>query len=506
MCGIITLPRASGASPIASYWIQDASNVDFIIACKDGQRICKLQIERTEEGKAGQIPVLTLYMSDGSIINLPETEYDEAGIIAKLKDEFFRTAMNRNYIFNVATLDHFYPFLIYPYHVWYDELSDCRYSDLNGAVDRMKNETYTKAISHIQQKYTSEFVAHQVRCDWKKEDFRDIIAMYSRDHPINRFRDYLEGLKWDGKSRVATMFQDFLGATNDPEYLGEVARAWIVGAVARQYECIRHEVIPSLIGPQGVGKTSFFIRLGRDFYRSTQMAMDDDKKFRESINGGVIVELGEGKSIRRDIEATKEFLSRDRDQHRKSYDRDDDMLPRHFVFALTCNHPEFVNDQTGARRFYPIFCSDLRRRFDPRPDPTPELEAWVDQIWAEALYLYKHGTKPQVNPAITAKFISIQNSIIEFDPDLETIESSLDAMHPHVGDLTYYREICDDILMCPQGSAGSRDAKAIIAKWRNSTTAWKKCEYNISINGKKWGGGLVRVKEAPSQDDGKTDS
>lgn len=48
--------------------------------------------------------------------------------------------------------------------------------------------------------------------------------------------------KWDGVSRICTMFRDMLGTDSrlDPDldynYQKEVAECWMVGAIAKQYQ------------------------------------------------------------------------------------------------------------------------------------------------------------------------------------------------------------------------------------------------------------------------------
>ena len=79
-------------------------------------------------------------------------------------------------------------------------------------------------------------------------------------HPI---RDYIESLPaWDGVPRVDTLFVDYLGAA-DTAYTRAVARKMLVAAIARVYQPgIKFDSVVVLNGPQGMGKSSFFAKLG----------------------------------------------------------------------------------------------------------------------------------------------------------------------------------------------------------------------------------------------------
>ncbi len=88
-----------------------------------------------------------------------------------------------------------------------------------------------------------------------------LITIASEDayHPV---RQYLEGLTWDGVERLDTAGPAYLGAA-DTKINNTCLRAWFISAVARAMSpgC-KVDTCLVLVGPQGVGKSSFFRVLG----------------------------------------------------------------------------------------------------------------------------------------------------------------------------------------------------------------------------------------------------
>ena len=87
--------------------------------------------------------------------------------------------------------------------------------------------------------------------------------VHSEDVPVhNPIGDYLKQLpKWDGKNHFAQLFSRLPGITSEQQ--GYLA-TWFLSAVAHwlQMDTLHgNECVPTLIGAQGCGKTTFFHRL-----------------------------------------------------------------------------------------------------------------------------------------------------------------------------------------------------------------------------------------------------
>lgn len=215
----------------------------------------------------------------------------------------------------------------------------------------------------------------------------NIIADDHRYHPI---KEYLQSVQWDGKSRVESVFSDFLGATNN-QYTRAVAVISFVGAVARIYQAgVKFDTCTVFVGKQGTGKSKFIYKIAHnpDWF-SDSITTFDGKEFYEGILGRWIIELGEGTAFQKSVkERCKQALASQQDVYRKPYGRHPEIQKRQCVFFGTTNNYDFLKDETGDRRYYPIDVNiaNATKSIDKDLD-----DNYIAQLWAEAVQLYKNG-------------------------------------------------------------------------------------------------------------------
>lgn len=129
---------------------------------------------------------------------------------------------------------------------------------------------------------------------WSPTKFKDaLLAVISSERLYHPIKNYFDTLTWDGTERIDTLLRDYLGA-EDTQYVRAVTRKTIVAAVARIFEPgIKFDSILVLNGPQGVGKSTFFSILGKEWY-SDSLSISDmkDKTAAEKLQGYWILELG----------------------------------------------------------------------------------------------------------------------------------------------------------------------------------------------------------------------
>lgn len=215
------------------------------------------------------------------------------------------------------------------------------------------------------------------------------LLIVSNDHKINDVREYLLGLSWDNVKRLDTVFIDYLGA-EDNLYTRTVTRKSLTAAVARALEGgIKFDYMTILAGDQGIGKSTLLATLGKEWF-SDSLTTFEGKEAAELIQGTWINEIGELTAMtKQETNAVKQFLSKTHDIYRAAYGRRTEKYPRRCVFFGTSNDDEFLKDYTGNRRFWPI---DVGIH-TPTKSVWEDLPGEVDQIWAEAVMVYRLGEK-----------------------------------------------------------------------------------------------------------------
>jgi len=254
----------------------------------------------------------------------------------------------------------------------------------------------------------------------------DAVAIVYQNHRIHPVREYLNSLTWDGQRRVETLLTDYLGA-EDNIYTRAVIKTHLVAAVARvmQPGC-KYDTMLTLTGPQGIGKSTFIRILAKDWFNDSLDTVKGKEAY-EQLQGCWHIELGELTATKKaDIEAVKLFLSKSEDIYRVAYGRRTSRFPRQCVFWGTSNDHQFLRDKTGDRRYWPVDCGVVL----PVKDVFKDLPKEVDQIWAEAVHLYKSGAKLYLEGEEAEEALKQQREHAEDSPKAGLIEEYLNRDYP----------------------------------------------------------------------------
>jgi putative DNA primase/helicase len=208
-----------------------------------------------------------------------------------------------------------------------------------------------------------------------------VIANVNRYHPI---KDYLRNLKWDGHPHMelfTTFFEDKDGI------FPVLMKRWFIGVVAKvMSDGEKQNFLLALDGQQGIGKShvaKWLCPLKNYFLESP--LNPDDKDSRLNLMNYWIWEIGELGSVTRrsDREALKRTITTRIVVERPPYARRPVEKPAITSFIGTVNNEAgFLNDPTGNRRF--AACTITKIDWD-------YIKLDVNQIWAEATYLYQNG-------------------------------------------------------------------------------------------------------------------
>ena len=181
--------------------------------------------------------------------------------------------------------------------------------------------------------------------------------VHSEDVPAyNPIGDYLNRLPaWDGQNHIARLFSRLPGITSEQQ--GFLA-TWLLSTVAhwQQMDTLHgNECVPTLIGAQGCGKTTFFQRLLppelREYYLDhLNLSNKFDKEM--ALTNNLLVNLGELDAIRPSQHAAlKQTLSKSKVNGRPIYGCAQEDRPRFASFVATTNNPHPLTDATGSRRY-----------------------------------------------------------------------------------------------------------------------------------------------------------
>jgi putative DNA primase/helicase len=253
--------------------------------------------------------------------------------------------------------------------------------------------------SDVDDTRTMMWIAQNFKFQQQEKDLVRAVDAAAQDAAFHEVRDYLKGLQWDGKQRLATWLTDFLGAADEP-YTRIVAVRWMVAAVARVMKKeSKADYVLILVGPQGEGKSTVLSILASPWFTDAPISFHD-KETSMLIRGKWIVELAELDSFSRaDSSASKSFFSRITDRFRVPWGRRPADVPRQCVFAGTVNHFTFLKDDSGNRRYWPVEVGPLKLDW---------LRAQRDQLWAEAFDLFNKGQIWWPTPEEKALFEDVQ--------------------------------------------------------------------------------------------------
>ncbi len=207
-----------------------------------------------------------------------------------------------------------------------------------------------------------------------------IVARERAFHPV---REYLNSLTWDGKPRIENWLSTYVGA-KFTKYHCAIGPRFLISAVARimQPGC-QADCMPIFEGLYtGEGKSSLLRELSSPWF-SDQAKDLGSKDTAMSIAGVWIVEIAELEGFKgASAEQLKAFISRRVDRFRPPYGRHVIDNPRQCVFVGTTNKDQYLMDETGNRRYWPVRCG---QKLD-----VAGIVRDRDQLWAEAKAQYEN--------------------------------------------------------------------------------------------------------------------
>ena len=200
-------------------------------------------------------------------------------------------------------------------------------------------------------------------------------------NPVQYFLGHLP--VWDGQNHIAQVFSRIPGLSSE---LLNYLTIWFRSAVAHwlQMDMLHgNECVPTLIGSQGCGKTTFVRRLLpvnlREYYLDhLNLANKFDKEM--ALTNNLLVNLDELDAIRPSQQASlKQTISVSKVNGRPIFGRAQEDRPRFASFVATTNNRHPLKDATGSRRYICILIPDGQLI-----DNTGEVD--YGQLYAQVVY------------------------------------------------------------------------------------------------------------------------
>ena len=208
----------------------------------------------------------------------------------------------------------------------------------------------------------------------------------------NPIREYLDNLpQWDGQNHVAQLFSRLPGLSSEQLAFLSI---WLRSTVAHwlQMDTLHgNEIVPTLIGAQGCGKTTFFKRLlpanlRQYFLDHLNLSNKFDKEM--ALTNNLLVCLDELEAIRPSQQASlKQTLSKSKVNGRPIYGCAQEDRARFASFVSTTNNPHPLSDATGSRRY---ICLQIPQ--GQYIDNSGEID--YDQLYAQVVYELREQKAP----------------------------------------------------------------------------------------------------------------
>jgi Virulence-associated protein E/Bifunctional DNA primase/polymerase, N-terminal len=213
------------------------------------------------------------------------------------------------------------------------------------------------------------------------DTMRDAVKLVAHRRSFDSAQLWLERLQWDGRHRVDSFLQTYCAAHGTP-YERAVSRyLWSALAGRVLVPGVKADMVPILVGAQGVKKTSGIEALvpSPDYYVTIDLGQHDEETARR-MRGRLVLEVAELRGLRtRDRMAINSFITERADTWVPKYEEFAQTVLRRGVFIGTSNDREFLDDETGNRRWLPVEVGTIDRA---------AIERDRLQLWAEGAAIF----------------------------------------------------------------------------------------------------------------------
>lgn len=233
-----------------------------------------------------------------------------------------------------------------------------------------------------------------------KQDTNDFLDLIANENSYSPVCDYLMDCykNYDGKDYITPLFNMLSLDTEIPQdvdFCKNLFIKWLLECAILPFnrktmrKLATQQGVLVLVGGQGVGKTRFPLNtILKDMPEYLITGETIEPKDKDSVLRAIgcwIFELAEfsESSTAKQQDALKSFIDRGKDKIRPPFSPKAIDEPRTCVFYGTTNRTEFMYDQTGGRRWWPLAITKINidEDFNAR------------QLWGQVMHLWKDEHK-----------------------------------------------------------------------------------------------------------------
>ncbi|MEL6799864.1 MAG: virulence-associated E family protein [Pseudomonadota bacterium] len=187
-------------------------------------------------------------------------------------------------------------------------------------------------------------------------DAVDTVVRENRTDPLEQ---HIERCfeRWDTKPRIERLFDDYFVARDPGVYTKELGRIMMMALVLRAFHTGAFlKMVPILEGDQDIGKSTGLKALcPEEAWFIDELPPLGSKDAALVLHGVMLAEMAELNAVTRaQMDQVKAYTSKTHDKVREPYGRKHIWEPRRCMFVGTTNEDNYLRDQTGNVRFYPV--------------------------------------------------------------------------------------------------------------------------------------------------------
>jgi predicted P-loop ATPase len=203
-----------------------------------------------------------------------------------------------------------------------------------------------------------QLMSNRFGFDLTDKHTRDAVISLALQHCFDPVCDMIDKAEaeWDGIERLDRMAVDYFNC-EDTKINRAFIRKTMIGLVARaRTPGCKFDTITVIESKEGFNKsTAWKVLAGEENFSDERILGKEAREVQEQLSGIWIHENADLAGLKKtDIESVKAYASRQTDIARAAFAHFVVKQPRHSIEVGTTNSSEYLQSQTGSRRFWPL--------------------------------------------------------------------------------------------------------------------------------------------------------